>query len=401
MNVQDSTTKVKIAHPIYNLRFGLLCLSSLLFSSSYNMLIPELPGYLSGLGGSKYIGLIIALFTLTAGFSRPFSGLLTDKIGRKPVMIFGASVCIICGFLYPVLTTVAGFLFLRLVHGFSTGFTPTAIAAYVADVVPAQRWGEAFGIQGVFFTCGLALGPAIGSTIKLHYSYDVLFHSSSAMALLSIVLIYRLRETLVNKKQFALSMLKISSRDIISLEVMTPAVITFLSYFAFGMVLTLIPDWSDYLGIRNKGSFFIVFTIASLTIRFLAGKVSDRMGRKIVTITGLFMLCCALVLMAFYQTTNGLMVAAALYGLAAGILSPALNAWTVDLSPEDQRGKGIATMFIALEAGIGLGALLCGWYYQDNYGNIPITMNACALIAFAGLIFLLFKKERSKIDSVD
>ena len=210
---------MKKDHPIYNLRFGLLCLSSLLFSSSYNLLIPELPGYLSGLGGSQYIGLIISLFTLTAGLSRPFSGLLTDKIGRRPVMIFGATVCLVCGFTYPILGTVAGFLLLRLLHGFSTGFTPTAIAAYVSDIVPANRWGEAFGIQGVFFTSGLALGPALGSTIKLYYSYDVLFYSSSGMAFLSMLLIFKLRETLVERARFEWRMLKISKNDIISTAV--------------------------------------------------------------------------------------------------------------------------------------------------------------------------------------
>ena len=90
-------------HVIYNFRFGLLCMSSLFFSTSYNMLIPELPSYLSSLGGSEYIGLIIALFTLTAGLSRPFSGVLTDKIGRKPVMVFGALICVVCGLFYPIL----------------------------------------------------------------------------------------------------------------------------------------------------------------------------------------------------------------------------------------------------------------------------------------------------------
>jgi hypothetical protein len=70
---------------IYTLQFGLVCLSSFLFSASFNMLIPELPAYLSGMGGATYKGLIIALFTLTAGISRPFSGKLTDTIGRVPV----------------------------------------------------------------------------------------------------------------------------------------------------------------------------------------------------------------------------------------------------------------------------------------------------------------------------
>lgn len=386
---------MKKDHPIYNLRFGLLCLGSLLFSSSYNLLIPELPGYLSGLGGSQYIGLIISLFTLTAGLSRPFSGLLTDRIGRKPVMVFGATVCLLCGFMYPILGTVAGFLFLRLLHGFSTGFTPTAIAAYVSDIVPAHRWGEAFGIQGVFFTSGLALGPALGSTIKLYFSYEVLFYSSSGMAFLSMLLILKLRETLVDKTRFQWRMLKISKNDIISKAVFVPALVTFLAYFAFGMVLTLIPDWSDFLGFKNKGSFFVAFTIASLTIRFVAGSTSDRMGRKVVSQVGLLFLIGALLLMVFLPTKTGLLSAAIIYGLAMGILSPALNAWTVDLSPNNERGKGISTMFIALEAGIGLGALLSGWYYRDMYQNIPHTMMACAFLSLAGLVFLTFLKKHS------
>ncbi|MEX0360140.1 MAG: MFS transporter, partial [Allomuricauda sp.] len=124
---------------LYNPKFIMVCLGSLFFSASYNMLIPELPSYLSNLGGAQYIGLIIALFTLTAGLSRPFSGKLTDTIGRKPVMLFGALVCVVCGGLYPVLTTVYGFLLLRLFHGFSTGFTPTAASTYVSDVVPPNR----------------------------------------------------------------------------------------------------------------------------------------------------------------------------------------------------------------------------------------------------------------------
>ncbi len=385
---------MKKDHPIYNLRFGLLCLSSLLFSSSYNMLIPELPSYLSSMGGSEYIGLIIALFTLTAGFSRPFSGVLTDKIGRKPVMIFGALVCVFCGVLYPILGTVAGFLFLRLAHGFSTGFTPTAIAAYVADVVPSERWGEAFGIQGLFFTGGLALGPAIGSSIKLVYSYEVLFNCSSGMALLSILLIYRLKETMKTTEKFKFSMLRISNSDIISTAVLTPALITFLTYFSFGMVLTLIPDWSDFLGFKNKGSFFMVFTAASLTIRFLSGKVSDKLGRRIVSIMGLFLLIGALLTMGIFKTVNGLLLAGILYGLAMGVLSPALNAWTADLSPLKSRGKGISTMFIALEAGIGLGALLSGMYYRDMHQNIPFTMFGCAVLALFGLFYLWFTNKK-------
>ena len=380
---------------LYTSKFWLLCWGSLFFSGSYNMLIPELPGYLSGLGGSEYIGLIIALFTLTAGVSRPFSGVLTDKIGRKPVMVFGAIVCVLCGWLYPILASVSGFLLLRLLHGFSTGFTPTAISAYIADVVPSKRWGEAFGIQGLFFTGGLAIGPALGSTIKLYYSYEVLFYSSCAMAAFAIVLIFRLKETLVERQRFAWNMLRISKKDVVAPAVKVPAIATFLVYFSFGMVLTLIPDWSAYLGFENKGSFFIAFTLASLSVRFIAGKASDRYGRKKVTLVGLVILLVALLIMGAFSLSKALMLGALLYGFSMGILSPALNAWTVDLSPENEKGKGIATMFIALEAGIGLGALFSGWYYRNTYENIPVTMFACAALAALGFLFIFLQKRQS------
>ena len=383
---------MKNEQALYTSKFWLLCLGSLFFSASYNMLIPELSGYLSGMGGSEYIGLIIALFTLTAGVSRPFSGVLTDKVGRKPVMVFGALVCVLCGWLYPVLASVSGFLLLRLFHGFSTGFTPTAISAYIADVVPANRWGEAFGIQGLFFTGGLAIGPALGSTIKLYYSYEVLFYSSCAMAAIAILLIFRLKETLEERHKFTWSMLRISKKDIIAPSVKVPAIATFLVYFSFGMVLTLIPDWSSYLDFENKGSFFIAFTMASLSVRFMAGKASDRYGRKKATSVGLVILLVALLVMGTFNSAIALILGALLYGFSMGILSPALNAWTVDLSPKNEKGKGIATMFIALEVGIGLGALFSGWYYNNTYENIPMTMYACAVLAVFGFFFIFFLK---------
>src|SRR5690606_14156583 len=110
--------------------------------ASFNMIIPELPAYLTSLGGAEYKGLIISLFALTALFSRPFSGKMADKLGRVPVMMTGSAVCLVVGILYPLFSTVWGFLLLRLVHGFSTGFTPTGQAAYLSDIIPAERRGE-------------------------------------------------------------------------------------------------------------------------------------------------------------------------------------------------------------------------------------------------------------------
>lgn len=380
--------------PVYNLHFILMCLSSLLFSASFNMMIPELPAYLSSMGGAEYKGFIIALFTLTAGISRPFSGKLTDKVGRVPIMAVGSIVCFVCGILYPVLTTVSGFLFLRLVHGFSTGFKPTATAAYIADIIPRERWGEALGMHGICFSIGMAIGPALGSTITLYSSINVMFFTSSFFALLSILILFNMKETLQNKQKFSFGLLKISKQDVFAKEALPAALITFLSYVAYGSILTLIPDWTEHLGFQNKGVFFMVFTISSMMVRFFAGKISDQKGRVLVIKLGLVLLIIALVLLASIDAKIGLILGGLMYGISTGILSPALNAWTIDFSKPDERGKAMATMYIAMEAGIGLGALCAGWYFQDYLDRIPMVIYVSAFICLLGTIYMLRFKNK-------
>jgi MFS family permease len=179
---------------IYSLAFWLLCLSNFLFCASFSMIIPELPDYLASLGGREYIGYIIALFTLTAGLSRPFSGKLTDHIGRIPVMAFGSIVCFICGGLYPLIHSVQGFLLLRFFHGMSTGTKPTATSAYVADIIPESKRGEAQGGLGIFTATGMSIGPVIGSFLADELGLREMFWISSLFALLSILILTRMKE---------------------------------------------------------------------------------------------------------------------------------------------------------------------------------------------------------------
>jgi MFS family permease len=393
MRISLIALKRKKADPIYSWQFIFLCMSSLLFSASFNMLIPELPNYITNLGGAEYKGLIIALFTLTAGISRPFSGKLTDTIGRVPIMAFGSIVCFICGFLYPILSSVAGFLFLRLIHGFSTGFKPTATAAYIADIIPKDRWGEALGLHGISFSIGMAIGPALGSTIVLYSDINMLFYCSSLFALLSIVILFNMKETLQNKKKFQLQHLRINMGDIYYSAVLPAAIVTCMTYVAYGALLTVIPDWSTHLGIQNKGLFFVLFTIASIFVRFLAGKTSDKKGRVYVIKLGLTIMICSLLVMTFIPSFNGFCIASILYGLGTGILSPALNAWTIDFSAPAYRGRAMAMMYIALEIGIGSGAFFAGLYYQDALSMVPSILFASAIIAIGCLIYMLIKHK--------
>jgi MFS family permease len=378
------------ADRIFTVPFILLCLSSFLFFASFNMMIPELPAFLTGLGGAEYKGLIIALFTITAGISRPFSGKLTDTIGRVPVMAFGSLVCFVCGFLYPLLQTVSAFLLLRLVHGFSTGFKPTGTSAYVADVVPADRRGEAMGWLGLSGTVGMAIAPQIGSAVTAAFSMNFMFYTSSVLALLSIAILLGMPETLPNKVRFRPGLLKISRGDIYEPRVFPAAFVTLLTSFSYGTVLTITPDESDYLGLSNKGLFFTVFTVSSLGTRFLAGKFSDRLGRVPVLKVSSLALGLSMVMTGLAHSPAVFLASAVAYGIAIGTNSPTLSAWTIDLSQEEFRGKAVATMYIFLEIGIGLGAFLSAWLYNneaDRFGWSFVPAAATSFMAFGYLLW--------------
>ncbi|MEQ8474962.1 MFS transporter [Fulvivirga sp.] len=376
-------------------------MSSFLFFASFNMIIPELPAYLTKLGGEDYKGFIISLFTLTAGLSRPFSGKLTDKIGRIPVMVFGASVCFALGFIYPFVTTIFGFFALRLVHGFSTGFKPTGTVAYVADIVPAHRRGEAMGLSSFFGTIGMATGATIGSAIAKSYSTDVMFGVSSAFAILSIIILAGMKETLENKERFRLSHLSISKNEIFEKSAIPPSIVMFLTIFSFGIILTVIPDFGVHLGLDksesawlNKGTFMTVFIFASLVVRIFAGKISDKFGREPVLKLAAALYAIGMLTVGFADNITMFFTGAVIYGLAVGMNSPTLFAWTADLSDEKNRGKAMATTFIALEAGIMLGAILSGWTFSNNSENFPITFGMGAGLAVFALIYLISRRKK-------
>ena len=380
----------------YSGQFWLLSFSSYLFFSSFNMLIPELPGYLSRMGGEEYLGLIIFLFTVTAGVSRPFSGKLTDKWGRIPVMLVGAIVSGVAALLYPAFTTVWGFLFIRLFHGFSTGFKPTGTSAYIADIVPANRRGEALGISSFFGTIGMASGPAIGSWIYNEFGINSLFYTSSIFAFASVGILFGMKETLTPRSSFHPGMLKIGLKDIFEKNVLAPSIVMILTTLSFGTILTLTPNFSDFLEIGNRGLFFNVFTGSSLLVRIVGGQISDRYGRLSTLRISTFVMFISMVIIGLSDTPTQFFAGAFLFGLGYGFNSPTLFAWTIDLCQDHNRGKGIATLYIFLEVGIGFGALISGTVYQGFNERFAWIFGVAGLFSLIAFLYIITYKQNKQ-----
>lgn len=366
-----------------------------MFFASFNMLIPDLPGYLTSLGGPEYKGLIISLFTITAMVSRPFSGKLADTVGRVPVMMVGSLVCFLCSLLYPLFTSVMGFLLLRLIHGFSTGFKPTGQAAYLSDVIPAERRGEAMGLLGTASSIGMAGGPAVGGLISNHFGLDMMFYCSSAFALLSAVIIAGIKETLTTRQRFSAGILKVNRADLFEARVLAPCIVMLLLVYCYGAVLTLIPDFGEYVGIRNKGLLFSYMTVASLLVRLVGGKASDTWGRKPVLLVCSALILLAMIIIAFAETPLQLIFGISFYGFAQGASSPTLLAWATDLSDPKAKGKGVASLYIFMEFGIGFGAFASGLIYANDPSRFLLSFGLCAALAGAALVYLLIFRPQA------
>ncbi len=373
--------------------FWLLSFSSFLFFCSFSMLTPILPGFMKSFGGESYLGLHITVFTLAALISRPFSGRLTDRWGRIPVMIVGACITAFFSAVYPFFSYITAFLLLRFLHGFSTGFTPTGTSAYVTDILPAHMRGIGMGLLSFFGMSGMGIGNFIGGELALYWSLPTIFYASSALAVVSIFSMLGLKETLASRSAFQLSMLKISTDDLYEPAVWVPFVAMVLVTFPFGVVLTLSPDFSELLGIPNKGLYFVYFTVTSLLSRVVGGLVSDRYGRKIVIVVSMLLITAGMLVTGSSIAPARFLIGALLFGLGYGLGVPNIFAWTADLSSERSRGRAFATVFIALEIGIGAGALLAGQLFQGQPSNISLPFYLAGALTTIGFVFSLLKKD--------
>ena len=359
------------------------------FMTSFNLILPELNNYISILDGADKKGLIITLFTISAAISRPFSGKLADTIGRKKVIYLG----IICSFfvmlIYPFSFSVLFFLILRFLHGFSAGFAPTGATALLTDLIPEKSRGHAMGIWGTFISLGIGVGQTLGSWIYLSFGFTILFLIGALFSLIAFILVFWIKETLVNQQKFNFKLLRISWKDVFEPNVLPAAFVMLLSAMCSGMIFVLTPDLSTYLGISNKGFFFGIYVIATILIRLLTSSLSDRIGREKTLLIGCFILVISMLLVGTSNSIVSYIFAAIIFGIATGITSPTMFAWTADLSHEDRRGVGAGTMFIALEFGIMFGALLTLVSYDSTKSTIFLTFLIGAMMATIACIYLI------------
>ena len=363
---------------------------------SFNLLIPELNDYLTELGGADYKWMILGLWTIAAGLARPFSGKIADNYGRKITLYIGVIVSIIISFFYPLFTTVFGFLVLRFLHGFCTGFQPTGATALVADVIPLNKRGEAMGIFSLTISVGFGLGNYLSSYTKSLVGMNGLFYASVLFGIIALITIPFIKESSPKKLKFTWENTVPKLNEIIAPEVFKPMIIMFLTAMVGGIYFLLVPDYSSFLGLENKGLFYGFTTITTIFVRFFAGRATDKYGRVKSLYFGLSILCVAIGLSLFSISTEIFLLSGAIYGIASGIITPSLFAWTADLANPKFKGRGMGTMFIALEFGIFAGTYCAQWAYDNQSDQFSYAYFAGLVITVIAIIFLIFRNTIQK-----
>ena len=386
------------AQRVYDRAFFLLCGGTVLFMASFGMLLPELPAHLATMGGEAYLGGVVGMFTLAAFLSRFMSGRIADRAGRRKVMLIGSLVTAVAGFGYLVATSIAAFLALRFFHGLSTGFRPTGTSAMLTDRVPRDRRGEALGYLGVAGNAGMASGPALGSWLTVEWGIEWMFVTSALLGVASLILTWMLEETLPGARPVRRSDLNPFGGGLIDPQAWPAAAVLLPVALAFGIYLTITPDFVDHLGYVYKGSFNTIIVVSSIAMRFIAGRLSDRHGRIPVLLVGTLLLAAGMWLMGSAEDKLVATLGGLIYGASIGINMPTVFAWTADLAQPGKIAVALGTMLMALEIGIGFGAVYSGIRFQGDIGTIPelyYMAGAGALVTALALIPPLLKGRRS------
>jgi MFS family permease len=360
------------------------------------MVLPDLPILLDQIGGNNYKWLIIPSFALIALISRPFSGKFSDSVGRVFVMCIGAIITTLACFFYLFIPIALLFFANRAFHGICAGFTPTGFTAYADDIVPFEKRGEAMGIVGICNNIGNAIGWVIGSKCTAEFGLDTMFIVASILGLTSLLIFLTLEETIKNPTKISWKIFKIKRSELLEPRVLIPSIVLLLTAFSSGAVLALIADYSNFIGVENKGTYMAIYIISSVFIRFMAGRWSDRFGRRIISIIGSVFLSISMLTLALSFKFEAYIISSVFFGIGFGLISPSLFAWAADLALPNLKGKAFGTLFIFLELGIILGSACAGLIYNniaDNFFNAFLLSSVLAALPL-GLIIPFYSKHK-------
>ena len=187
----------------------ILLLTVLLDLIGFGIVLPLLPTYAKDLGASPFmIGLIAAIFSIMQFIFSPLWGKLSDKIGRRPVMLISIFITAVSYLVFSAASTIPLLIFARGLSGIGSA-NIAAAQAYITDVTDSKSRSGAMGMIGAAFGIGFIIGPLVGGLLKHNYGIQMVGYVAAALISIDFILaVFLLPESNRNAKKMEFGFLK-------------------------------------------------------------------------------------------------------------------------------------------------------------------------------------------------
>ena len=315
----------------------------------FSLVLPLLPQYSERFGASDVqIGLLVATFSAAQFLFAPLWGAMSDRRGRRPVIVLSLAGTAVGSLLFGLAHTLWLLFLARALDGIS-GASVSVAQAYVSDVTaPAER-SKALGMLGMAFGLGFVVGPALGGFLA-HWDLRLPFFAAAAIAAVNAVAAwFRLPEPPKRSsanprgsRRFAALRAVRSNRPLGAL--LAVSLLYLLAFVAMEATFSLFGQRRfGFTPSQNAAAFVyigvLIVAVQGGLMRRLGGRVSDR----VLFVTGL--VCTAVALFRLGHVHALWELAAVLAGLAlgAGLVNPTLTALVTSAVDTAHRGAALGT----------------------------------------------------------
>jgi DHA1 family multidrug resistance protein-like MFS transporter len=372
----------------------------------YGIIIPIFPFYIESMGaGGTELGLLVASYAVMRLIFGPIWGGLSDRVGRKPILLIGILGYVITMVWFGLATQLWMLFAARILSGILSSATAPTTMAYIGDSTPEDERGGGMGLLGAAGGVGAIIGPAVGGFLAAT-SLSMPFFIAAGLALLSLILAviflpesYPVREQKV-KEQEAIIDLRAWWQALFS-PIGTLFILTFIStcgLMIFANVFGLYGMERFNYGPEQVGIIMMVMGLVSaLAQGLLAGPATKYWGDEMVIKIGLLATALSFGLMLLANTFVTVILTTAFFALTVSMSSPALLSLTSRRATVPQGiAMGLSNSFVSLGRIVGP---ILGGAVLDIHLSLPYISGAA--IMFVGFLVSLVWISQGGRETVD
>lgn len=303
-------------------------------------------------------GLVSSIFLIGGLFGRPLAGFVLGAYGLRRVLVWSTLAYLVTSAGYLVVPSLVGTLAVRFAHGIAFGVSASAALGSVMSLVPAARQGEGAGWAGAGVAVATGLGPFLGfALLNGPAGMTGVFAAVLGFAVAAAALALPASRKLPHHPPRSHR----GRPAIIERPALPIGLAVALTAIAFGSILTFLNTYTRGTDLAPAASvYFVVYALVLLVTRPFAGVVQDRHGDDVVLVPALIAVIAGVTATALAGNGVVLLVGAAFLGIGYGTLISAGQAFAIARVPRAHAGIAVASFFLVVDAGTGIGPALLG-----------------------------------------